>query len=148
MGQRLGIAHPKIGVPGINPHAGEHGLFGDEEQRIIIPAIEAAVKLGIQAEGPIPPDSLYPKAKGGWYDVVLAMYHDQGHIPCKVEGFIYDDESDTWTMSGVNVTLGLPIIRTSVDHGTAFDRAGEGTANARSLIEATHFAIQLAGGRA
>lgn len=147
MGQRLGIAHPKIGVPGINPHAGEHGLFGDEEQCIIIPAIEEAVNLGIQAEGPVPPDTLFPKAKGGWYDVALAMYHDQGHIPCKVDGFIYDDESDTWTMTGVNVTLGLPIIRTSVDHGTAFDRAGEGTANARSLIEATHFAIRLVGGR-
>jgi len=144
LGKQLGIAAPKIGVAGINPHAGEHGLFGDEEQRIIIPAIEAANAQGIQADGPVPPDTLFSKAKGGWYDVAVAMYHDQGHIACKVAGFVYDDTSDAWSMAGVNVTLGLPIVRTSVDHGTAFDRAGKGIADERSLIEATHFAMRLA----
>jgi len=144
--QQLGIAEPLIGVAGINPHAGEHGLFGDEEIRIINPAIEQAQGEGIQAEGPVPADTLFSKAKGGWYDAVVAMYHDQGHIPCKLDGFIYDHDTRRWTMTGVNVTLGLPIIRTSVDHGTAFGKAGKGTADQRSLVEATRLAIDLARG--
>ena len=146
--RRLGTKEPLIGVAGINPHAGEHGLFGDEEQRIIIPALEQAAALGIRAEGPVPADTLFSKAKGGWYDAAVAMYHDQGHIPCKLDGFVYDDTTQMWSMTGVNVTLGLPIIRTSVDHGTAFGKAGKGTADQGSLLEAIELAINLAkGGR-
>ena len=144
--KQLGIAEPLIGVAGINPHASEHGLFGDEEQRIIIPAIEQATEFGVKAEGPVPADTLFSKAKGGWYDAAIAMYHDQGHIPCKLDGFVYDHETRRWSMTGVNVTLGLPIIRTSVDHGTAFGKAGKGTADQRSLLEATKFAIDLVKG--
>jgi 4-hydroxythreonine-4-phosphate dehydrogenase len=148
VGKQLGIENPLIGVAGINPHAGEHGLFGDEEQRIIIPAVEKAVELGINAEGPVPADTLFSKAKGGWYAVAVAMYHDQGHIACKVDGFVYDDETGKWSMRGVNVTLGLPIIRTSVDHGTAFGKAGKGTADYNSLLEAVRLAVELVkGGR-
>lgn len=146
--RRLRVEHPRIGVAGINPHSGEHGLFGSEEQRIIIPAIEHAIELGIDAEGPVPPDTLFSKAKGGWYAVAVAMFHDQGHIACKVDGFVYDHATGKWSMTGVNVTLGLPIIRTSVDHGTAFGKAGKGTADQRSLVEATKLAIELVkGGR-
>ena len=145
--RQLGIAEPMIGVAGINPHAGEHGLFGDEEQRIILPALERAQALGIRVEGPVPADTLFSKAKGGWYDAVVAMYHDQGHIPCKFDGFVYDGQTEKWSMTGVNVTLGLPIIRTSVDHGTAFGKAGKGTADQRSLFEATRFAVDLVKGR-
>lgn len=144
--RQLGIKEPLIGVAGINPHSGEHGLFGDEEQRIIIPALEQSAELGIKAEGPVPADTLFSKAKGGWYDAVVAMYHDQGHIPCKFDGFVYDQETQRWSMTGVNVTLGLPIIRTSVDHGTAFGKAGKGTADQRSLFEAVKFAIELVKG--
>jgi 4-hydroxythreonine-4-phosphate dehydrogenase len=144
--KQLGIKEPLIGVAGINPHAGEHGLFGDEEQKIIIPAIEQAAKLGVKAEGPVSADTLFSKAKGGWYDAAVAMYHDQGHIACKVDGFVYDHETQKWSMTGVNVTLGLPIIRTSVDHGTAFGKAGKGTADQRSLFEAVKFAIDLVKG--
>jgi 4-hydroxythreonine-4-phosphate dehydrogenase len=144
--RRLGLEERLIGVAAINPHAGEGGLFGDEEQRIIAPAIVQANDLGIQAEGPVPADTLFSKAKGGWYAMAIAMYHDQGHIPCKVDGFTYDHNTDEWKMTGVNVTLGLPIIRTSVDHGTAFDRAGLGTSDQGSLVEATRLAAALAGG--
>jgi 4-hydroxythreonine-4-phosphate dehydrogenase len=145
--RQLGMSEPLIGVAGINPHAGEHGLFGDEEQRIILPAIERAQGEGIRAEGPVPADTLFSKAKGGWYEAAVAMYHDQGHIPCKVDGFVYDHRTGRWSMTGVNVTLGLPIIRTSVDHGTAFGKAGKGTADQRSLFEATKLAVDLAKGR-
>jgi len=144
--KQLGIEEPLIGVASINPHAGEHGLFGDEEQRIIIPALQQAAQLGMKVEGPVPADTLFSKAKGGWYDAVVAMYHDQGHIPCKFDGFVYDHETQRWSMTGVNVTLGLPIIRTSVDHGTAFGKAGKGTADQRSLLEAVKFAIDLVKG--
>ena len=147
VGKQLGVAEPLIGVAGLNPHAGEHGLFGTEEERIIIPAIEQATELGIKAEGPVPPDTLFSKAKGGWYTVAVAMYHDQGHIACKVAGFVYDHTTQRWSMTGVNVTLGLPIIRTSVDHGTAFGKAGKGTADQRSLVEATRLATELVKGR-
>jgi 4-hydroxythreonine-4-phosphate dehydrogenase len=146
MCKQLGIQAPLIGVAGINPHSGEGGLFGDEEGRIILPALEKATALGVRVEGPVPADTLFSKAKGGWYDAVVAMYHDQGHIPCKFEGFVYDHQTQRWSMTGVNVTLGLPIIRTSVDHGTAFGKAGKGTADQRSLLEAVKFAINLVKG--
>jgi 4-hydroxythreonine-4-phosphate dehydrogenase len=146
--RRLGIDEPLIGVAAINPHAGEGGLFGDEEQRLIVPAIREAARLGIKVEGPVPADTLFSKAKGGWYAMAVAMYHDQGHIPCKVDGFVYDHTRGEWKMTGVNVTLGLPIIRTSVDHGTAFDRAGHGNSDPGSLLEATELAAALAGGSA
>jgi 4-hydroxythreonine-4-phosphate dehydrogenase len=143
----LGIAEPRIGVAGLNPHSSDGGLFGDEERENIQPAIEKAVKKGIKAEGPVPPDTVFGKALGGLYDVVVAMYHDQGHIPVKLAGFRWDKAKEDWgEMGGVNVTLGLPFIRTSVDHGTAYGRAGrrEGTANPQSLIEAVQVAVQMA----
>ncbi len=144
--KRLGIRHPKIGVAGLNPHSGEGGLFGDEEAAEIIPALEQARKLGILAEGPVPPDTLFPKASAGLYDACVAMYHDQGHIPFKLLGFVWDDKESEWqSVSGVNVTLGLPIVRVSVDHGTAFDRAGKGIANPDSLIQAIMYASKLVG---
>lgn len=140
--RQLGIREPKIGVAGLNPHAGENGIFGKEEIEEITPAIEAAALEGIGAEGPLPPDTVFSKAKGGWYDIVVAMYHDQGHIPMKVVGFVYSQEKGRWdTVAGVNVTLGLPIIRVSVDHGTAFDQAGTGLASEQSLRNAVDYAI-------
>ncbi len=141
----IGIRAPKIGVAGLNPHCGENGLFGDEELREICPAVAAARAEGILAEGPIPADTVFSKARGGWYDVVIAMYHDQGHIPLKLLGFVYDREKQRWeTVEGVNITLGLPIIRTSVDHGTAFDLAGQGIADESSLKTAITYAAQIA----
>ncbi|AEV30840.1 4-hydroxythreonine-4-phosphate dehydrogenase [Sphaerochaeta pleomorpha str. Grapes] len=141
----LGIASPRVAVAGLNPHCGEGGLFGTEEIEEISPAIEEARKEGINVIGPIPPDTIFSKALGGMYDIVVAMYHDQGHIPLKVVGFVYDRASKAWkSVSGVNITLGLPIIRTSVDHGTAFDQAGKGTADELSLINAIDNAIDLA----
>lgn len=143
--QDMGIAQPKIGVAGLNPHSGENGLFGREEIEEITPAIEAARAEGIQVEGPVPPDTLFPKANGGWYDIVVAMYHDQGHIPLKVIGFVYNRAESRWEqVEGVNITLGLPIIRTSVDHGTAFDQAGKGTASALSLLNSIEYAVRFA----
>lgn len=141
----LGIKQPKIGVAGLNPHSGENGLFGREEIDEIIPAIEAAKAAGIQAEGPVPPDTIFSKARGGWYDIVVAMYHDQGHIPLKVVGFVYNEGEQKWdAVAGVNITLGLPIVRSSVDHGTAFDQAGLGIANELSLKNAIEYGILLA----
>jgi len=131
--RRIRCAEPKIGVLGLNPHAGEHGLFGDEEERIIIPAIETARERGFDVEGPIPPDTAFLPAKRRATDVFVCLYHDQGHIPLKALCF---DEA-------VNTTLGLPIIRTSVDHGTALDIAGEGKANPSSLFEAVKLAKKL-----
>ena len=142
--KQLNIDQPVIGVAGLNPHSGESGTFGDEEQTEISPAIKDAEKLGINAEGPVPADTLFSKAKGGMYDAVIAMYHDQGHIPVKVAGFIYNDDTKSWNMQGVNITLGLPIIRTSVDHGTAFGKAGKGKADYGSLFEALKYAVLLA----
>lgn len=143
--KKLGIENPKVGVAGLNPHCGENGLFGREEIEEIIPAIEKAKKEGIYVEGPIPADTIFSKARGGWYDIVVAMYHDQGHIPLKVVGFVYNEKEQKWDqVSGVNITLGLPIIRTSVDHGTAFDCAGKGVANEISLVNAIDYAIKLA----
>ncbi|MCE5342940.1 MAG: 4-hydroxythreonine-4-phosphate dehydrogenase PdxA, partial [Eubacteriales bacterium] len=145
---RMGIAQPKIGVAGLNPHAGEHGLFGREEIEEIEPAVKQANAEGIHALGPEPPDTIFSKARGGWYDAVVAMYHDQGHIPLKMLGFTYDNAAKRWNaVGGVNITLGLPIIRTSVDHGTAFDQAGLGTASEESLINAMDYAIEFAGNR-
>jgi 4-hydroxythreonine-4-phosphate dehydrogenase len=144
----MGIARPRIGVAGLNPHAGENGLFGREEIEEIEPAIRQAREEDIDAIGPLPPDTAFSKARGGWYDAVVAMYHDQGHIPLKVLGFEYDAGSGRWkAVSGVNITLGLPIIRTSVDHGTAFDQAGLGTASEASLINAMDYAIGFARNR-
>lgn len=141
----LGIENPKVGVAGLNPHAGEGGLFGKEELEEIIPAIEQAKKENITVDGPVPPDTIFSKVIGGQYDIAVVMYHDQGHIPMKVIGFKYNRETDKWsTMSGVNITVGLPIIRTSVDHGVAFDRAGEGRANEESMVEAIKMAIDFA----
>ena len=105
--KQLGIKNPKVGVAGLNPHSGEGGLFGREEIEEIIPAIEAANAEGILAEGPVPPDTVFSKARVGWYDIVVAMYHDQGHIPLKVVGFVYDRDAQVWeAVEGVNITLG------------------------------------------
>jgi len=140
----LGIKHPKIGVAGLNPHAGEGGLFGNEELKEIIPAIEQAKKENIIVDGPVPPDTIFSKVIGGQYDIAVVMYHDQGHIPMKVIGFKYNKATNKWSsMSGVNVTVGLPIIRTSVDHGVAFGKAGEGRANEESMVEAIKMAIDF-----
>ncbi len=144
----MGIEHPRVAVAGLNPHCGENGLFGTEEIEEISPAIEAAKAEGINALGPIPPDSVFSEALGGWYDIVVCMYHDQGHIPLKTVGFVYDREKQAWkAVEGVNVTLGLPIIRTSVDHGTGFALAGKGTSNELSLVNAIEYAIRMAESR-
>ena len=133
--QRSGIADPRIGVCGINPHAGENGLFGyGEEEHKIVPAIAACRQHGWNVEGPLPADTLFYRAQRGDFDLVIAMYHDQGHGPVKVLGL----------ESGVNITIGLPVVRTSVDHGTAFDIAGTGKADERSLLEAIRQAVELA----
>lgn len=144
----LGIERPRIGVAGFNPHAGENGIFGTEEQTAIGPAIREARREGIDATGPYPPDSVFCKAAGGGFDLAVAMYHDQGHIPLKMKSFVYDDETGGWSgMTGVNVTLGLPIIRTSVDHGTAFENAGKNSASHRGMVHAIEYAAMLAAGK-
>ena len=143
----LGIKEPKIGVAGLNPHCGENGMFGREEIEEIQPAIDAALAEGINVpeKKPTPPDTVFSKALGGWYDIVVVMYHDQGHIPLKVKGFVYNREEKHWeAVAGVNVTLGLPIIRASVDHGTGFGHAGSGHANELSLVNAMDYAIRMA----
>ena len=124
--QKMGVKTPRIAVAGLNPHSGESGLFGREEIEQIIPAIDKAKKKGWNVDGPISPDVVFLKAYNGDYDIVVAMYHDQGHIPLKLLAF----------GNGVNITLGLPIVRTSVDHGTAFDIAGKGIANEEDLFYA------------
>ncbi len=144
----MGIEKPRIAVNGLNPHAGESGLFGSEEINHIIPAIEEARSRGICVDGPHPPDTIFPKMRGGQYDIVVCMYHDQGHIPIKLLGFRYNDEKKIWEgISGVNITLGLPIIRVSVDHGTAFGKAGKGKANPESMHQAIVYAVKLAKNR-
>lgn len=141
----LGIENPKVGVAGLNPHAGEEGLFGREEIEEIIPAINEAKAEGINATGPVPADTVFSKALGGWYDIVVCMYHDQGHIPLKVVGFVYNKEEKRWeAVAGVNITLGLPIIRASVDHGTAFGHAGTGVASELSLVNSIDYALKMA----
>ena len=142
---QFGIKKPRIAVAGLNPHAGENQLFGDEEVKEIIPAIEEAQKLGYDAQGPFPPDTMFVKAIQGKFDGCIAMYHDQGHIPFKLEGFKWDNEKETMkSVKGVNITLGLPIIRTSVDHGTAFEIAGQGIASADAMLVAIDYAIVMA----
>jgi 4-hydroxythreonine-4-phosphate dehydrogenase len=140
----LGIDKPRIGVCALNPHAGEGGLFGREDQDIVAPVIEEFRAKGFAIEGPVPGDTIYVKALAGQFDAVVAMYHDQGHVAVKTLGFAMDPQTGLMSsLSGVNVTLGLPIIRTSVDHGTAFDIAGQGIANAASMIEAIDLAAQM-----
>ena len=131
---RYGVAHPRIAVAGLNPHAGEHGLFGHEEETVIAPAIAACRARGANVTGPFPGDTVFLRAHRGEFDVVVACYHDQGLIPIKLLAF----------GEAVNVTLGLPIVRTSVDHGTAFDIAGKGVANPESMIAAVLLAARLA----
>ena len=144
--KKIGIEKPKIGIAGLNPHCGENGMFGTEEIEEIQPAIDEALREGINIpEGaPTPPDTVFSKALGGWYDIVVVMYHDQGHIPLKVKGFVYNKKEKHWdAVEGINVTLGLPIIRVSVDHGTGYGHAGDGMANELSLANAVDFAIKL-----
>jgi 4-hydroxythreonine-4-phosphate dehydrogenase len=146
--RQLGIADPKIGVAGLNPHASDGGLFGYEETEEIIPAIEEARLRGYNVEGPIPADTLFPKAIGGVYDGIIAMYHDQGHIPFKMVGFNWDKQTAQMkSVRGVNITLGLPIIRTSVDHGTAMEIAGRGIASADAMELAIAYAVNIINGR-
>lgn len=143
--RQFGLANPRLAVAGLNPHAGENGLFGEEEIVEIIPAIEAARAEGFIVDGPLPPDTLFVKAVQGKYDGCVAMYHDQGHIPFKLEGFKWDNVQQTMaSVKGVNITLGLPIIRTSVDHGTAFEIAGKGLASPDALTIALDYAIRMA----
>jgi 4-hydroxythreonine-4-phosphate dehydrogenase len=133
----LGFEQPRIAVCGLNPHAGEHGLFGDEDEQHIVPAVEAARQEGIQCSGPHAGDTIFLQASRGAYDLVVAMYHDQGHIPMKLIDF----------EGTVNISLGIPIIRTSVDHGTAFDIAGRNQADARSMKQAMRVAARMASTR-
>ncbi len=142
--KRIGIERPRLGVAGLNPHASDGGLFGHEEEREILPAVEAAQARGIQVQGPIPADTLFPKAIGGMYDGCVAMYHDQGHIPFKVVGFQWNESAGRMkSVRGVNITLGLPIIRTSVDHGTAMEIAGQYVASADAMQLAIAYAARL-----
>lgn len=132
--RRVGYENPRIAVAGVNPHAGENGLFGDEEIKIVGPSVEKMKAKGINVYGPCPPDTVFLQTYEGMYDMVVAMYHDQGHIPLKLMGF-YD---------GVNITAGLPFIRTSADHGTAFDIAWTGKAKSESMAISIQLAVQLA----
>ncbi|HBT9712392.1 TPA: D-threonate 4-phosphate dehydrogenase [Klebsiella pneumoniae] len=132
--RRVGYPRPRIAVAGVNPHAGENGLFGDEEIRIVAPAVAAMRAKGVEVTGPCPPDTVFMQCHEGMYDMVVAMYHDQGHIPLKLLGF-YD---------GVNITAGLPFIRTSADHGTAFDIAWTGKAKSESMATSIELAMHIA----
>jgi 4-hydroxythreonine-4-phosphate dehydrogenase len=145
--RKTGLENPKIAVAGFNPHAGENGLIGTEDGDVLVPTVAALRAEGFNVEGPIPGDTVFVKAAAGLYDAVIAMYHDQGHIPIKLLGFSVNDKNEWANLSGVNVTLGLPIIRTSVDHGTAFDIAGKGVARPVSMIQATTLAALLAKAR-
>ncbi|KXK28363.1 MAG: 4-hydroxythreonine-4-phosphate dehydrogenase [Candidatus Brocadia sinica] len=131
--QYFGLKKPRIAVCGLNPHAGEEGIFGDEERKVIIPAVEKAKKNGIQCDGPVSADTVYYKALKGVYDAVVAIYHDQGAIPLKLHAF----------ETGVNITLGIPFVRTSPDHGTAYDIAGKGIADPHSMMEAIKMAVRM-----
>ena len=132
--RRIGVEEPRVAVAGLNPHAGENGLFGTEDAAFIAPAVKEARGEGIDASGPWPPDTVFSRARKGEYDIVVVQYHDQGHVPIKLLGF----------ESGVNVTVGLPFFRTSVDHGTAFDIAGTGKADHTSMRAAVELARELA----
>lgn len=131
--RKMEVKEPRLAIAGLNPHAGEGGLFGNEEAEEIVPAVEAGRERGLDVRGPLPPDTVFLRSLGKEFDVAIAMYHDQGHIPMKMVGF---DQ-------GVNVTLGLPILRTSVDHGTVFGKAGKGTARPQSMIEAIKLAAVM-----
>ena len=144
----LGVSNLKIGIAGLNPHAGDSGLFGTEDDQEILPAVEEAFKLGYDVEGPVPADTLFSKAVTGYYGGIVAMYHDQGHIPFKLTGFKWNAEKKQMdSVKGVNITMGLPIIRTSVDHGTAFEIAGKGVASPDAMVLAIESAVQLAGNK-
>jgi len=141
---QLGETNLKIGIAGLNPHAGDSGLFGTEDDEEIAPAVTAARALGYDVEGPVPADTLFSKAATGYYGGVVAMYHDQGHIPFKLTGFRWNAQKKQMdSVKGVNITMGLPIIRTSVDHGTAFEIAGKGIASPDAMILAIEAAVQL-----
>jgi len=141
---QLGGTNVKIGVAGLNPHAGDSGLFGTEDDEEIKPAVEEARKLGYDVDGPVPADTLFSKAATGSYGGIVAMYHDQGHIPFKLTGFKWNAEKKQMdSVKGVNITMGLPIIRTSVDHGTAFEIAGKGIASPDAMVLAIEAAVQL-----
>ncbi len=142
---QFGIEKPRLAVAGLNPHAGENALFGDEEVKEIIPAVEEAKQRGYLVEGPLPPDTVFTKAVQGRYDGCVAMYHDQGHIPFKLLGFKWNNQTQKMdSVKGVNITLGLPIIRTSVDHGTAFEIAGKGIACEDAMLISIDYALKMA----
>jgi 4-hydroxythreonine-4-phosphate dehydrogenase len=142
--RRMGIKKPFLGVAGLNPHSGDGGLFGFEEEEEILPAIEQARDEGMHVEGPVPPDTIFALARGGHYDGCVAMYHDQGHIPFKVLGFEWDEKRKKMKdVGGVNISLGMPVIRTSVDHGTAFEIAGKGMASPTALKNAIEYAVKM-----
>jgi 4-phospho-D-threonate 3-dehydrogenase / 4-phospho-D-erythronate 3-dehydrogenase len=142
--KKIGLPNPRIGVAGLNPHSSDGGLFGSEEADEILPAVQEAKKMGIIVDGPVPADTLFALAKGGKFDGCVAMYHDQGHIPFKFLGFVWNEKKQSMeSVKGVNITLGLPIIRTSVDHGTAFQVAGKGIASPDALLDAIDYAIRL-----
>lgn len=141
---KLGEKNLKIGIAGLNPHAGDSGLFGTEDDLEILPAVEEARRRGYDVEGPVPADTLFAKAATGYFGGVVAMYHDQGHIPFKLSGFKWNAEKKRMdSVKGVNITMGLPIIRTSVDHGTAFEIAGKGVASPDAMVLAIESAVQL-----
>lgn len=143
--KQFGIENPRIGIAGLNPHASDGGLFGWEEEKEITPAVKELQERGFNVDGPVPPDSLFAKARCGKYDGCVAMYHDQGHIPFKVVGFQWDKETGKMEAAkGVNITLGLPIIRVSVDHGTAFDVAGKGIASPDAMLLSIDYATKMA----
>jgi len=144
---KMGITQPRIAIAGLNPHAGEGGLMGDEDEEIIAPAVAALKNEGIGAVGPLPADTVFARARTGQFDLVVAMYHDQGHAALKTAAFEPDDSGGWKSVGGVNVTLGLPIVRTSVDHGVAFDIAGKGVARADSLLDAMDVATKMCGVR-
>lgn len=144
----LGISNPRIGVAALNPHSGEGGILGTEDDEVIAPVIAEYKERGFAISGPWPGDTVFIKLRAEQFDAVIAMFHDQGHIPVKLMGFNVNPATGVWqAISGVNITLGLPILRTSVDHGTAFDIAGKGIANADSLIDAIEYAMRLVEGR-
>lgn len=144
----LGETNLKIGIAGLNPHAGDSGLFGTEDDEEILPAVQEARQKGFDVEGPVPADTLFSKAATGYYGGVVAMYHDQGHIPFKLTGFKWNAEKQQMdSVKGVNITMGLPIIRTSVDHGTAFEIAGKGVASPDAMVLAIKSAVQLSKNR-
>ncbi|MCR4852057.1 MAG: 4-hydroxythreonine-4-phosphate dehydrogenase PdxA [Prevotella sp.] len=146
--KQFGIVKPHIGIAGLNPHASDGGLFGWEEEKEIAPAVKELRERGFDVDGPIPPDTLFAKARCGKYDGCVAMYHDQGHIPFKVVGFQWNKETGQMDAAkGVNITLGLPIIRVSVDHGTAFDVAWKGVASPEAMLLSIDYATRMAQNR-